>query len=128
MTIGVASCVRRGWRLLLLAVTAVLALLVPAAPASAATSSAAETRVGACGAATAVVVGGHECITAGQRPLRGPSRPKVVYGSCVAAEAGDLASSAAQGARLQELLRMSEKYGAGGVKELSDGASGSTGL
>lgn len=73
--------------LLLAALTVVLALLMPAAPASAATLPAAETRVGASGPATAVVVGVHECITAGQRPVRGPSQPQVVAGNCVAAEA-----------------------------------------
>jgi hypothetical protein len=36
--------------------------------------------------------------------------------------AGDeVASSAAQGARLNEHLRLSERYGAGGVRELADG-------
>lgn len=39
-----------------------------------------------------------------------------------AISAGDeVASSAAQGARLSEHLRLSERYGAGGVRELADG-------
>lgn len=57
-------------------------------PASAAALPAAETRVGASGPATTVVVGVHECITAGQRPVRGPSQPQVASGNCVAANAG----------------------------------------
>jgi hypothetical protein len=81
---------RACWRVLLLAaLTFVLALLLPAVPASATALPAAETRVGASGPATTVAVGVHECITAGQRPVRGPSQPQVVSGSCVAAQAGD---------------------------------------
>jgi hypothetical protein len=77
------------WRVLLLAALAVvLALLLPSVPASAAALPAAETRVGASGPATAVVVGVHQCITAGQRPVRGPSQPQIVVGNCVAAESG----------------------------------------
>lgn len=78
---------RPHWRVLLLAaLTAVLALLLPAAPASAAPLPAAETRFGASTLATPDVVGVHECITAGQRPVRGPSQLQIVVGNCVAAE------------------------------------------
>jgi hypothetical protein len=99
---------RASWRVLLLAaLTVVLALLLPAVPASAAALPAAETRVGASGPATAVVVGVHECITAGQRPVRGPSQPQIAVGNCVAAEAGG-AANAANGLRLgQQLARES---------------------
>jgi hypothetical protein len=87
------------WRALLVAVLAALAgLLLPPALASANGVPAAQTRVGASGPATAVAVGVHECITAGQRPVRGPSRLQVVVGHCVAAEAeggGVLANQAA---------------------------------
>ncbi len=80
---------RPRWRVLLLAAsTFVLALLLPAVPASATTLPAAETRVGALDPTTAAVVGVHECITAGQRPVRGPSQLQVVSGLCVAAKAG----------------------------------------
>ena len=79
---------RRGWRLLLLALTVVLGLLLPASPASAAALPAAETRVGASSPATAVAVGIHECITAGQHWVRGPSQLQVVVGNCVAAKTG----------------------------------------
>jgi filamentous hemagglutinin len=37
------------------------------------------------------------------------------------ARGGDIAASSAQGARLNEFLRLSEKYGAGGVRELGEG-------
>jgi len=46
------------------------------------------TRVEASGPVTAVVVGVHECITAGQPPVRGPSQLQNEVGNCVAAEAG----------------------------------------
>lgn len=87
---------RPRWRVALFAhltaaLAAVLALLLPALPASASTWSAAETRIGAFHPAIAVVVGVHECITAGQRPVRGPLQLQVASGSCVAAEAGDAA-------------------------------------
>ena len=36
--------------------------------------------------ATSHAVGVHQCITAGQRPVRGPSQPSLVSGHCVAAE------------------------------------------
>ncbi len=75
------------WRVLLLAALAALAaLLLPAATASAATPSAAETRVGAIGPAVTTIVGIHECITAGQRPVRGLSQPQIALSNCVAAE------------------------------------------
>jgi len=75
------------WRVrLLAALTAVLALLLPGPPASASTSAAAQTRVGASRPAVSHVVGVHECIRAGQRPVRGPSQLRLVVGHCVAAE------------------------------------------
>jgi hypothetical protein len=73
--------------ILLAALAAVLGLVLPALSASAVTLSAAETRVGASDLAGGVAVGVHECITAGQRPVRGPSQLQVAAGSCVAAEA-----------------------------------------
>jgi hypothetical protein len=77
------------WRVVLLAaLTAVLSLLLPAVPAVPASAPAVETRVGAIKPAAAVVVGVHECVTAGQRPVRGPSQLQIVVGNCVAAEAG----------------------------------------
>lgn len=78
------------WRVPLLIALTVLAVLLPTPPASAVTSSAAETRVGASRPAVTVAVGVHECVTAGQRPVRGPSQPQVVSGSSVAAEGGPL--------------------------------------
>lgn len=68
-----------GWRRLILAVFVALATwLLPATSASAAVPSAAETRVGASMRATPEVVGVHECTTAGQRPVRGPSQLQIV--------------------------------------------------
>jgi hypothetical protein len=72
----------------LFALTAVLAVVLPSLPASAVTLPSAETRVGVVRPVTAVVVGVHECIRAGQRPVRGPSQLQVAAGSCAAAEAG----------------------------------------
>ena len=72
----------------LAALVAVLAVLLPAGMASASGSPAAETRVGAIHPTTSTVVGVHECISAGQRPVRGPSQLQVVVGHCVAAEQG----------------------------------------
>ncbi len=80
---------RARWQVVLLAaLTVVLGLLLPAAPASAATLPATETRVGVFHPAGTVAVGVHECISAGQRPVRGPSQLQIVVGNCVAAEAG----------------------------------------
>jgi len=79
----------RGWRLrglLLAALTVLLGLLLPAASASATTSSVPETRVGLSQPVSADIVGVHECITAGQRPVRGPSQLQIVVGNCVAPE------------------------------------------
>jgi hypothetical protein len=75
------------YALLVAAFTVVLGLVLAAVPAPAVTLPATETRFGASGSATAVVVGVHECIAAGQRPTRGPSQPQVALGNCVAAEA-----------------------------------------
>lgn len=97
------------WRVLLLAaLTVVLGLLLPAAPASAAALPAAETRVGASALAAPDIVGVHECITAGQRPVRGPSQLQIAVGNCVAAEG---AESALSGVRLRAQLAGQEIAG-----------------
>jgi hypothetical protein len=84
-----AASPRACWRVLVLAaLTVVLALMMPAVPASATPLPAAETRVGIFEPAIGVVVGVHECITTGQRPVRGPSQLQTVVGNCFAAEAG----------------------------------------
>lgn len=82
---------------ILVLLTVLVALLFGAATASAAAPPAAETRVGAITPTVTTVVGVHECITAGQRPVRGPSQLQMAVGNCVAAEAGTDAASAARG-------------------------------
>jgi len=80
---------RRRWQALLLAALAAeLALLLPTSAASAGPASAAQTRVGAIAPTTTTVVGVHECIRAGQRPVYGRSQSRIVVGNCVAAETG----------------------------------------
>ena len=54
-------------------------------------------------------------------PVRAGHAPTTPVERSVATEAESGASSAANGARLNEQLRLTEKYGAGGVKELPDG-------
>lgn len=58
---------------LLIVLAAVLAVLLPTGTASARGLPAAETRVAASALAARDVIGVHQCITAGQRPIRGPS-------------------------------------------------------
>ncbi len=82
--------------MLLTLLSAVVALLLPTVPASAGTLPAAETRVGSFNPAASDVVGVHECISAGQRAVRGPSQLQVVVGNCVAAEAESGLASAAR--------------------------------
>ena len=76
------------------ALAAVLALLLPGTVASASPLSAPGTRVGVQAPTIVTFVGVHECITAGQRPVRGPSQPQLMVGHCVAAEAGDAGATA----------------------------------
>lgn len=77
---------RRWAGLLLAALAAVLAFVMPAGTASASGPPAAQTRVGAITPAVTTVVGVHECITAGQRPVWGPSQLRLALGHCVASE------------------------------------------
>jgi len=80
----------RRWLVLLLAALAALApLLFGAGTASASGLPAAQTRVGVSTLAAPEVVGVHECITAGQHWVRGPSQLRLASGHCVAAEGAD---------------------------------------
>jgi hypothetical protein len=76
--------------LLSAAVLALLGTLLTPAAASAAALSATQTRVGAQTPDGAEV---HECITAGQHWVRGPSQPRSVVGNCVAAEGTETGSA-----------------------------------
>lgn len=78
----------RWWRLLLAALAAALVGLLGAGTASVTAPTVVETRVWASPAATAYVVGVHECITAGQRRGHAPPQATSVAGSCVAANGG----------------------------------------
>ncbi len=64
-------------------------MLLGAGTASATTPIVAETRVGASTVATVVVVGPHECITAGQRWGHAPPRAETVVAAGVAANSVD---------------------------------------
>ena len=76
------------WRFFLAAAAAALVALFGAGTASAATLSVVETRVGASTPTASVVVGPHECITAGQHWVPGPSQLRPMSGHCVAANSG----------------------------------------
>ena len=77
------------WRLLLAALAAAaVAVLLGAGTASAVTVPVLETRVGASTPATVVVVGPHECITAGQQWVNAPPQADSVVATGVAANAG----------------------------------------
>ena len=106
------------WRFFLAAAAAALVALFGAGTASAATLSVVETRVGASTPTASVVVGPHECITAGQHWVPGPSQLRPMSGHCVAANGGrvfwsggDMAKDAAAtfardtGGRTLELTR-----------------------
>ena len=71
---------------MLAVLAAVLAMVFPAGTASASGLPVTQTRVGLSQPVSADIVGVHAYITAGQRPVRGPSQLQVVSGNCVAAE------------------------------------------
>ena len=77
--------------------------------------------VGVIGEHTTTAVGAHPDVLAGECRARAPGYDLPASGSCVAAETSTGAESAANGARLNEQLRLTEEYGSGGVRELPDG-------
>jgi len=81
--------------LLLAAVLALVLGLFTAGTGSASGLPAAGTRVGTIHPTVTTFVGVHECIRAGQRPVRGPSQSQIVSGNCVAAEDGAAALNGA---------------------------------
>lgn len=101
---------RRLRGLLLAALTVLVGLLLPAASASTTTTFAPETRVELSQPLSPNIVGVHECITAGQRPVRGPSQLQVVVGNCVAAE-GALPELSASRAALEAKFKHAGDFG-----------------
>lgn len=89
---GTSACGR--WRLFLAALAALVVSLLGVTSASAATVPAAGTRVGASTPATQVIVGVHECITAGQRWAKAPPQAGSASANGVAAKGADEAFSA----------------------------------
>jgi len=100
--------------LLLAAVLALVLGLFTAGIASASALPAAGTRVGVLTPTVTTVVGGHECISAGQRWVRGPSQSQIVSGHCVAVEAGGSLADLYAGGRVApeaELRGYAEREG-----------------
>ena len=111
--------------LLLAALVAVLAMLFGAGTASASGLPAAETRVGVSTLAAPEVVGVHECITAGQHWVRGPSQLRLVSGHCVAAEAETVAINGETAATAYgKAMHASWDYGPGFRSEFTLKAGG----
>lgn len=86
----------RWWRFFLAAIAAALVALLGAGTASATTLPEVETRVGASTPVVRVVVGPHDCITAGQRWCHAPPQAQTVVGCCVAAGTGMLGTNGTQ--------------------------------